>query len=180
MPSRVCIIDGYNDEPSGLGVPPYLDIYARYSAGAIWLANPYAEITYFTVDQLRSNLDYYLMKLSRFDCVIFIAGVAVPGRYLGGTPIKLSELKTWSRLIIEPLKVLVGPVVSFGFGVEGGRTAIIPRELQRDFDYMFHKAFEKYLYEIALNNFKRDLKLPVFDRDPSFIAKVAVRGARIV
>ncbi|MEM0319835.1 MAG: radical SAM protein [Candidatus Nezhaarchaeales archaeon] len=180
MPPRVCIIDGYDDEPSGLGVPPYLDIYARYTAGAIWLADPYAEITYLTVDQLRSNLDGYLKKLSEFDCVIFIAGVTVPGRYLGGTPIKLSELKTWSRLLIEPLKILVGPVVSFGFGVEGGRTAIIPREVQRDFDYMFHKAFERYVYEVALSNFKRDLKLPIFDRDPAFIAKVAVRGARIV
>jgi radical SAM superfamily enzyme with C-terminal helix-hairpin-helix motif len=45
---------------------------------------------------------------------------------------------------------------------------------------MFHAAFERYVYELALNNFKRDLKLPVFERDPSFIAKVAVRGASIV
>jgi len=180
MPPRVCIVDGYDDEPSGLGVPPYLDIYARYTAGAIWLANPYAGVTYLTVDQLRSDLDRYLKELSKFDCVIFIAGVAVPGRYLEGTPIKLSELKTWSRLLIEPVKVLIGPVVSFGFGVEGGRTAIIPREVRRDFDYMFHMAFERYVYELALNDFKRDLKLPVFERDPSFIAKAAVRGASIV
>jgi len=180
MPPKVCIIDGYDDEPSGLGVPPYLDIYARYTAGAVWLAKPYAEILYLTVDQLRSDVDRYLKELSKFDCVIFIAGVAVPGRYLGGTPIKLSELKTWSRLLMEPVKVLIGPVVSFGFGVEGGRTAIIPKEVRRDFDYMFHAAFERYVYELALNDFKRDLELPVFERSPSFIAEVAVRGANIV
>ncbi|MHC1636744.1 MAG: radical SAM protein [Candidatus Nezhaarchaeales archaeon] len=180
MSLKVCIIDGYDDEPSGLGVPPYLDIYARYTAGAIWLANPYAEILYLTVDQLRSNIGYYLKELSKFDCVIFIAGVAVPGRYLGGTPIKLDELKTWSRLLIEPVKILIGPVVSFGFGVEGGRTAILPKDIKRDFDYMFHFAFEKQVYELALNDFKRDLKLSISERDPNFIAKVAVRGARIV
>lgn len=180
MSPRICIIDGYNDEPSGLGVPPYLDIYARYTAGAIWLADPFAEVVYLTVDQLRSNLDFYLRELSTFDCLFFIAGVAVPGKYLGGTPIKLSELKTWSRLLVEPVKVLVGPVVSFGFGVEGGRTAIIPKEVQRDFDYMFHMAFERYVYELALNGFKRDLNLPIFERDPNFTSKVAVRGARII
>jgi len=180
MSLRVCIIDGYDDEPSGLGVPPYLDIYARYTAGAIWLANPHAEILYLTVDQLRSNIDYYLKRLSKFDCVIFIAGVAVPGRYLGGTPIRLDELKMWSRLLIEPVKILIGPVVTFGFGVEGGRTAILPKEIKRDFDYMFHPSFEKQIYELTLNNFKRDLKLSTSERDPHFIAKVAIRGASIV
>lgn len=180
MPPRVCIIDGYDDEPSGLGVPPYLDIYARYTAGAVWLANPYAEILYLTVDQLRENLSYYLKMLSRFDCIIFIAGVAVPGRYLGGTPIKLSELKAWSRLLIEPVKVLIGPVVSFGFGVEGGRTAILSKEIRRDFDYMFHPSFEKQVYELALSGFKRDLRLEASERDASFIAKAAIRGAKIV
>ncbi|RLF04117.1 MAG: radical SAM protein [Thermoprotei archaeon] len=180
MSLRVCIIDGYDDEPSGLGVPPYLDIYARYTAGAIWLANPHAEILYLTVDQLRSNIGYYLKELSKFNCVIFIAGVAVPGRYLGGMPIRLDELKMWSRLLIEPVKILIGPVVTFGFGVEGGRTAILPKEIKRDFDYMFHPSFEKQVYELTLNNFKRDLKLPISERDPHFIAKVAVRGAKIV
>ena len=180
MTVKVCIIDGYDDEPSGLGVPPYLDIYARYTAGAIWLANPHAEIKYLTVDEVRKNTGHYLKELSRFDCVIFIAGVAVPGRYLGGTPIKLSELKIWSRLLIEPVKVLIGPVVSFGFGVEGGRTAILPKEITRDFDYMFHQGFEKLIYELALSNFKRDLKLPIVERDPSFIGKVAIRGAEII
>jgi len=35
---RVVIVDGYTDEPAGLGVPPYLDVYARYAAGAAFTA----------------------------------------------------------------------------------------------------------------------------------------------
>ncbi|MDI9619698.1 MAG: radical SAM protein [Candidatus Nezhaarchaeota archaeon] len=180
MTLRVCIVDGYIDEPSGLGVPPYLDVYARYSAGAVWLADPRAEVLYLTVDQLRSDISGYLKMLSKLDAVIFIAGVTVPGSYLGGTPISFRELKTWSRLLPEPVKVLVGPVVSFGFGIEGGRAAIMPEELKRDFDYMFHFSFESGLYELALNCFKRGLSISTHERSPKLVAEAAVRGVKIV
>ena len=172
-------MDGYDDEPSGLGVPPYLDIYARYAAGAIWLAQPHADITYLTVDQLRGDVKRYLKELSKYHCVVFIAGVAVPGKYLGGTPITLDELKIWPKLIEGPVKVLLGPAAVFGFGVEGGRTALIPREVERDFDYVIRESFEHCIYQLALKDFKKDIEIEVHRRDPFFIGEVAVRGARI-
>ena len=45
------IIDCYTDEPSGLGVPPYLGTFPRYIYGALKEQghNPY----YLTIDDIR-------------------------------------------------------------------------------------------------------------------------------
>lgn len=51
----VAIIDGYTDEPAGLGVPPYLGIYPRYAYGAIKKARKDASIFYLTIDDLRAT-----------------------------------------------------------------------------------------------------------------------------
>lgn len=45
------IIDGYTDEPSGLGVPPFLSVHSRYIAGA--LSNIGRKYYYLTIDDLR-------------------------------------------------------------------------------------------------------------------------------
>lgn len=45
------IVDCYTDEPSGLGVPPYLGVHSRYIAGA--LAEKKRDFYYLTVDDLR-------------------------------------------------------------------------------------------------------------------------------
>lgn len=45
------IIDCYTDEPSGLGVPPYLSVHSRYIAGA--LKNKNIAYYYLTIDDLR-------------------------------------------------------------------------------------------------------------------------------
>lgn len=45
------IIDCYTDEPSGLGVPPYLSVHSRYIAGA--LKNKNVNYYYLTIDDLR-------------------------------------------------------------------------------------------------------------------------------
>jgi len=45
-PARILIVDGYNDEPGGLGVPPYIDVYPRYIAGAAWAARK--DVTFIT------------------------------------------------------------------------------------------------------------------------------------
>ncbi len=53
---RVVILDGYTDEPAGgLGVPPYLDVYPRYVAGAVWSVDKSIDVKYFTIDQVRSD-----------------------------------------------------------------------------------------------------------------------------
>ena len=45
------IIDGYTDEPSGLGVPPFLSVHSRYIAGA--LSQQKRKYYYLTIDDLR-------------------------------------------------------------------------------------------------------------------------------
>ena len=45
------IIDCYTDEPSGLGVPPYLSVHSRYIAGA--LKNKNVNYYYLNIDDLR-------------------------------------------------------------------------------------------------------------------------------
>lgn len=47
------IIDCYTDEPSGLGVPPFLSVHSRYIAGALDQIN--RKYYYLTIDDLRYN-----------------------------------------------------------------------------------------------------------------------------
>ncbi len=49
--SYAVIIDCYTDEPSGLGVPPYLSVHSRYIAGV--LKNQNIKYYYLTIDDLR-------------------------------------------------------------------------------------------------------------------------------
>ncbi len=52
----VAIIDGYTDEPAGLGVPPLTSVYTpRYAYGAIKKARKDASIFYLTIDDLRAT-----------------------------------------------------------------------------------------------------------------------------
>lgn len=80
---RVAIVDGYTDEPAGLGVPPYPDVYARYAAGAVMLAGA-GGVRYFTIDQLRGDWPGSLRLLAGHDVIVVVAGVTTPGKYLGG------------------------------------------------------------------------------------------------
>lgn len=114
------ILDGYIDEPTCLGVPPYISPYPRYIAGAIWTIEPSASVKYYTIDQVRNNHDL-LLTFNRSDIVIIIAGISVPGRYLGGYPASMGELTRFFRHINQPLKLLCGPAARYGFGVGGGK-----------------------------------------------------------
>ncbi len=133
------IIDCYTDEPSGLGVPPFLGTYPRYIAGM------YEDITYLTIDDLRLWFDYKgkikepkesqktnikvynLTKnhkdvqkiLNETDEIIVIAGIHAPGKYLSALPGTLAEI---SKMIKELncKKVLAGPAL-YGTSLEGGR-----------------------------------------------------------
>jgi len=100
---KIAIIDGYVDEPSCLGVPPYVSPYPRYIYGMIKALG--LNSNYFTIDQYRD--EKLFNKLSEYDLLIVIAGAIVPGRYLNAKPIKLEEI----RLLPEkPEKIIVGPI----------------------------------------------------------------------
>lgn len=113
---RVLIIDGYVDEPACLGVPPYMAPYPRYIAGALIEKGLQKEdIVYRTIDQIRTRREPL-----RFDLIVIIAGMTVPGKYLRASPITRKEISELSHL--EGTKILGGPI-RLGYGEEGGSSA---------------------------------------------------------
>lgn len=101
---KAAIVDGYVDEPSCLGVPPYVAPYPRYIYGMLKSAG--FDPRYFTIDYLREHSEVF-EKLKSFDLVIIIAGIAVPGKYLGGKPLSKKELFSMN---IARRNILVGPI----------------------------------------------------------------------
>ncbi len=96
---KVAIVDGYVDEPSCLGVPPYISPYPRYIRGMLnHLKIPSA---YFTAEQVRTRPSL----LEKFDLSVVIAGAIVPGKYLAAKPLSLEEVA-----LLPGEKVVVGGV----------------------------------------------------------------------
>ncbi|NWF96377.1 MAG: radical SAM protein [Candidatus Thorarchaeota archaeon] len=177
------IVDGYVDEPTCLGVPPYMSTYPRYIAGAIWTCSPHTEVVYQTIDQVRISFDSARRLWSSADMVILIAGMIVPGKYLGGTPISVNEARTLfsdPRLESVP-KLLVGPWARFGCGVEGGRVALSADTLSPPFDYIVKGDAEIVLSESLRSGSALDsLDLSVTRSSPSEVETFAVKGSAIV
>lgn len=135
---RVALVDGYVDEPTCLGVPPYVSIYPRYISGAIWTQAPKTEILYHTIDRVRESFQQAQQLWSKTDLIILIAGMIVPGKYVGGTPISVREARElFSAPILEGIpKILVGPWARFGCGLEGGKLALSSDTLAPPFDHI--------------------------------------------
>ncbi len=129
---KVLIIDGYIDQPSCLGVPPFLAPLPRYIYGSIKKNKPSWAIDYRTIDQIRKELKKNYQNetpigfnaLRNKNIVILITGVSVPGKYLGGTPLRFSDLKHISNFFSESFKIICGPSTVFGIGEEGGKPSI--------------------------------------------------------
>jgi len=117
---RALIIDGYTDEPAGLGVPPYIDVYPRYVAGAIWSAEPTAEVLYMTIDDARRQGERLRSLAEGCDLSVLIAGVTVPGKYLSGAPATIKDILALPRLLPSKRTAVCGPAVKFGFGGGAG------------------------------------------------------------
>ena len=113
------ILDGYVDEPACLGVPPYISPYIRYCAG-VCAENGYA-VKYATIDMLRKTPEIFL-EIEKCNLFVCIAGVTVPGKYLGGTPADSGEINRIASSLKRPRKVLGGPIV-FGNAAGGGSKA---------------------------------------------------------
>ena len=103
---EVVILDGYVDEPSNFGVPPYISPYPRYVAGAVRDAGHAWE--YVTIDQVRSG------RPLRGDLLAVISGPIVPGKYLRGLPISEKEVVRHANAF-EGLRVFGGPLARFRF-----------------------------------------------------------------
>jgi radical SAM superfamily enzyme with C-terminal helix-hairpin-helix motif len=103
---RVVILDGYVDEPSNFGVPPYVSPYPRYLAGAI--ADAGHDWEYVTIDQVRSGHPL------KGDLLAIISGPIVPGKYLRGLPISEKEILHHATSFQGP-RVFGGPLARFRF-----------------------------------------------------------------
>lgn len=87
MIGRALILDGYTDEPAGLGVPPYIGIYPRYAYGALDKYN--VKVDYITIDKFREIRGDF--NLNKYDAIICICGFHTPGKYLNANPATLKE-----------------------------------------------------------------------------------------
>lgn len=128
MSPSAFILDGYVDEPACLGVPPYISPYIRTVAGAL-IARGY-EVRYLTIDQLRKD-PLRAGEMNRAALLVMIAGVTVPGKYLGGTPATLTEIQQIGHMVRGPKKLIGGPI-GFGYAGEGGEKAV--RQVISGFD----------------------------------------------
>jgi radical SAM superfamily enzyme with C-terminal helix-hairpin-helix motif len=128
MSTTAFILDGYVDEPACLGVPPYISPYIRTVAGAL-IAHGH-DVRYLTIDQLRKD-PLLAAGLNKAALLVMIAGVTVPGKYLGGTPATLTEIQQVGHMVRGPGKLVGGPI-GFGYAGEGGQKAV--RQVISGFD----------------------------------------------
>ena len=176
---NVSILDGYVDEPTCLGVPPYISPYPRYIAGAVWCYDKTARIFYVTIDQIRND-NTLLKTLSESDLIVVIAGMSVPGRYLSGFPASPNELISFLRGIHRPVKVLTGPAARFGFGISGGKKVTDIRVVEDIFDGIFDGDGEIVVSELLKNNLDVDRIDTSLCRNPTSLKEFSIRGASIV
>ena len=177
---KVSILDGYVDEPTCLGVPPYLSPYPRYIAGAIWSFDKSAQIFYVTIDQIRC--DYTLLDvLSKSDLIMVIAGMSVPGRYLSGFPASPSELVSLLSKTSKPFKVLCGPAARYGFGVSGGRKTREIDTVRGVFDLIVKGDGEIVIFDILENKFSFEkVDFSKCRENAGVIRNYAIKGSNII
>lgn len=175
---KILIIDGYSDEPAGLGVPPYIDIYPRYIAGAIWSIDDSIYVRYITIDDLRRDLT---ILRDEWKLIIVIAGAVTPGKYLKYSPITYEELIKVSNLARTKLKILCGPVARFGYISEGGEIAIEPSTFKKHYDLVITGDPDLVIYELLRNSLQISKIDPdMHHRDYSLVDIFAIKGAKIV
>ena len=166
---RVLIIDGYVDEPACLGVPPYMAPYPRYIAGALVEKGVKPEdIFYRTIDRMRQHREPF-----RFDLIVIIAGMTVPGKYLRAAPITRKEISELSHL--EGTKIIGGPI-RLGFGEEGGSSA---KALAVPGITPAKKDVEAFVYDL-MDNIKNPDSVQHRMRNTSEIGRWGENGAFII
>lgn len=176
---RALIIDGYTDEPAGLGVPPYLDVYPRYIAGAIWGADHTADVRYLTIDQLRRDSQSAIRLSSASDLTILVAGVTVPGKYLGGTPATARDALAIPRFLRSKHTAICGPAVRFGFGQGGGTRTEVPKDLAPQYEFVISGDPEIVVHELVTNGFNQRTDMTTVRRNSNDVNNFAARGALI-
>ncbi|WP_121743059.1 radical SAM protein [Natronorubrum halophilum] len=171
----VTIVDGYVDEPAHFGVPPYISTYPRYTAGALVDAGVAREqITYHTIDRLRDEPDYW-RNVDEADLLIYLGGMTVPGKYVGGTPAEPDEVRklAWTATGTS----LMGGPVKFGVGDENAGATETERQ-DLDFDFVAKGDVEAAVHDLVesglegFNNRMRDVdEVSRWAQDGAFIVE---------
>ncbi|PSP67781.1 radical SAM protein, partial [Halobacteriales archaeon QH_8_67_27] len=170
----VTIVDGYVDEPAHFGVPPYISTYPRYTAGALVDAGvPEAQITYHTIDALREESALW-RDVADADLMVYVGGMTVPGKYVGGTPAEPDEVRrlTWEA---DGTTLLGGPV-RFGVGDENKGAEETERD-DLDYDFVAKGDIEAAAHDLVANG------LEGFGdrmRDNEEVARWAEQGAFVI
>ena len=170
----VTIVDGYVDEPAHFGVPPYLSTYPRNVAGALVDAGVDPErVRYHTIDALRDEKPRW-RDVAEADLLVYVGGMTVPGKYVGGTPAEPEEVKrlAWAA---EGTTLLGGPV-RFGVG-EQNQGAIETERDDLDYDFVAKGDVEAAAYDLVANG------LSGFGdrmRDVEEVSRWATTGAFVV
>ena len=142
----VTIVDGYVDEPAHFGVPPYISTYPRYAAGAMVDAGiPEARITYHTIDELREDTQLW-RDIEEADLMVYVGGMTVPGKYVGGTPAEPDEVRklAWTA---NGTSIIGGPV-RFGVGEANEGASETARD-DLDFDFLAMADVEAAVYDLV-------------------------------
>jgi radical SAM superfamily enzyme with C-terminal helix-hairpin-helix motif len=163
---KITVIDGYLDEPSCLGVPPYVSPHIRYLWGAL-LESGISEdkLNYLTIDAFRSSKENELEKMEAQDIVILIAGTTVPGHYLGGQPATAAEIKEIGEKVFYPTKVLGGPITLI---------EKMKNKFKNDYDILAAEIAAVDIFE-RLN----EIEVPAAEID-KYINQFALSGARLL
>ncbi|MFT4956703.1 MAG: radical SAM superfamily enzyme with C-terminal helix-hairpin-helix motif [Halobacteriales archaeon] len=171
---NVTIVDGYVDEPAHFGVPPYVSTYPRFAAGALVDAGvPPERITFYTIDELREERGRW-RDVADADLLVYVGGMTVPGKYVGGTPAEPEEVRelAWTA---DGTSVMGGPV-RFGVG-EANEGATETTRDDLDFDHLAMADVEAAVFDLVENG------LDGFDeryRDNAELDRWARKGAFVV
>ena len=170
----VTLVDGYVDEPAHFGVPPYISTYPRFTAGALVDAGvPEAQITYHTIDELREERRKWA-DVADADLMIYIGGMTVPGKYVGGTPAEPDEVRELAW-VAEGTSLMGGPI-RFGVGDENAGGMDMERK-DLDYDFVAKGDIEAAAYDLV------DSELEGFGnrmRDNDELDRWAAKGAFVV
>jgi radical SAM superfamily enzyme with C-terminal helix-hairpin-helix motif len=170
----VTLVDGYVDEPAHFGVPPYISTYPRYAAGALVDAGvPEDQITYHTIDELREEKSKF-NDVADADLFVYVGGMTVPGKYVGGTPAEPDEVREMAWLA-DGTSIMGGPV-RFGVGEENAGAQEMERS-DLDFDFLAMADVEAAVYDLVNNG------LEGFEdryRDNEEIDRWGAKGAFVV
>ncbi|MGM0590867.1 MAG: radical SAM protein [Halobacteriota archaeon] len=170
----VVLVDGYVDEPAHFGVPPYISTYPRFTAGALVDAGVSASnITYHTIDELRADRRKW-GDVAEADLFVYLGGMTVPGKYVGGTPAEPDEVRELAW-VAEGTSLMGGPV-KFGVGDQNqGATETERKDL--DYDFVAKGDVEAAAHDLVANG------LAGFGdrmRDYDEIDRWAARGAFVI